>query len=94
MSNLLREFDLEYWQMRAALGHPIPVRIEARWPHGMNMGNPYKCGVCAARRRFPGLHVSQDIRLFRERLTGVERDDFEHRVGKALVETDAFGGAS
>lgn len=86
----LREFDLEWWQMRAALGFPIPDRIQRRWPHGMNMGNPFKCGACAARWSFPGLHVSQDIRLFRERLTGAERDDFEHRVGKALVETDAF----
>ena len=58
--SILREFDLTYWQMRCALGYPIPSRIEARWPHGMNMGNPFKCGLCDARRKFPDLHLEHD----------------------------------
>lgn len=58
--SILREFDLTYWQMRSVLGFPIPSRIEARWPHGMNMGNPFKCGFCDARRKFPDLHLKID----------------------------------
>lgn len=54
----LREFDLTYWQMLSALGFPIPSRIEARWPREMNTGNPYKCGICDAKRKYPEAHVS------------------------------------
>jgi hypothetical protein len=52
---MFREFDLDYWQMRSALGYPIPSRIEARWPHSMNMGNHYRCGMCDARKQNPHL---------------------------------------
>jgi len=57
----LREFDLEYWQMREALGYPIPDRIDRRFPRKLagNCGiNPHKCGVCEARKRFPELHAA------------------------------------
>lgn len=28
----LRYFDLEYWQMREALGYSIPSWVDRRWP--------------------------------------------------------------
>ncbi len=79
-----REFDLAYWQLRSALGYSIPSRIEARWPHGMNAGNPYGCGKCGARRKFPGLHVANDITHYRQALFGTELEDFERRLNIAL----------
>ena len=51
-----REFDLAYWQMREALGYPIPDRIDRRFPRKLagNCGlNPFMCGKCEARRRYP-----------------------------------------
>lgn len=83
-NNLLREFDLTYWQLKSALAYSIPSRIEARWPHGMNAGNPYQCGICAARRGFPGLHVANDITHYRRTLFGTELEDFERRLNVAL----------
>lgn len=53
----LREFDLEYWQMRSALGYSIPVRIDERWPGKIMRNNPYQCGICAARQKNPHLFV-------------------------------------
>lgn len=32
MTRLFRYFDLEYWQMREALGFPIPSWVDRRWP--------------------------------------------------------------
>lgn len=55
-----REFDLSYWQMRSALGYSIPGRIEERWPHQMNAGNPYQCGFCASRRNYPWLDCTHE----------------------------------
>lgn len=40
----LRYFDLEYWQMREALGYPIPAWVDRRWPRQLqgNAGrNPF-----------------------------------------------------
>lgn len=84
-----REFDLDYWRMREALGFPIPDRIDRRFRKklaGNGGHNPFKCGVCDARRKFPGLHISEDIRSLRRRLTGPDREDFEHRLALALRE--------
>ena len=88
--NLIREFDLTYWQMREALGYSIPDRIDRRWPRkfvGNGGQNPFQCGICAARKSDPGLHTSCDIRWAREHLTGHQLEDFEHRVGLALADT-------
>jgi len=55
----LRYFDLEYWQMREALGYPIPNWVDRRWPRQLqgNGGSPpVKCGICEARRLHPDLH--------------------------------------
>lgn len=52
----LRRFDLEYWQMREALGYPIPNWVDLKWPRKLsgNAGtNPFECGVYAARRKHP-----------------------------------------
>lgn len=40
----LRYFDLEYWQMREALGYSIPAWVDRRWPRRLqgNAGvNPF-----------------------------------------------------
>lgn len=40
----LRRYDLEYWQMREALGFPIPNWVDRRWPRQLqgNAGrNPF-----------------------------------------------------
>jgi len=55
--SILREFDLEYWQMRAALGYSIPNRIDKRWPNSVTRGNPHACGICGARQKNPHLFV-------------------------------------
>lgn len=54
----LRWFDRDYWQMREALGYPMPYWVQRRWPRQFQDGgsNPYQCGICAARRRYPELH--------------------------------------
>lgn len=70
--NLLREFDLEYWQMREALGFPIPDRIDRRWPRKLsgNGGvNPFECGKCNARKRYPGVNIAVDLLNLHDRLT-------------------------
>lgn len=44
MLKWLRRYDLEYWQMREALGFPIPNWVDRRWPRQLqgNAGtNPY-----------------------------------------------------
>jgi hypothetical protein len=44
MWRFLRYFDLEYWQMREALGYSIPAWVDRRWPRKLqgNAGkNPY-----------------------------------------------------
>lgn len=50
----LRYFDLEYWQMREALGYPIPAWVDRRWPRQLagNAGvNPFRCSSCEVRGR-------------------------------------------
>lgn len=48
----IRYFDLEYWQMREALGFPIPAWVDRRWPRKFqgNVGkNPFWPGPEAAK---------------------------------------------
>lgn len=88
MPNLLREFDLQYWQMRAALGYPTPHRIEARWPKGMNAGNPYKCGKCQAHRTHPGVNIAADILWAHD---NCEPHDFEDVIRRARLAFEEVG---
>lgn len=83
-----REFDLSYWQMREALGFPIPDRIDRRFPrklYGNGGHNPFKCGLCEARRRYPATNVSYDVKLQRQLLRGDDRREFEERITEALI---------
>jgi hypothetical protein len=82
-----RAFDHDYWQMRSALGYPIPHWADKRFRLTSGPMNPHQCGMCEARKRYPGLHVASDIRWFRDHLMGADRQDFEHRIGLALHET-------
>ncbi len=83
-----RRFDLEYRQMREALGYPIPDWVDRRWPRKLNgnFGNsPYACGSCEARKRYPATNISCDIAATRRRLEGDERKEFEERIIEAIV---------
>jgi len=44
--------------MREALGYPMPYWVQRRWPRQFQDGgkNPYFCGTCEARKRYPELH--------------------------------------
>lgn len=87
--SIWREFDLAYWQMREALGYPIPNRIDRRFPKklGGNGGhNPFQCGLCAARKLYPATNLSCDVLATRRRLTGDDRREFEERITEALIE--------
>lgn len=55
---LVRYFDRDYWQMREALGYPMPYWVQTRWPGQFQDGgtNPHVCGICESRRRYPELH--------------------------------------
>lgn len=83
-----RRFDLEYWQMREALGYPIPDWVDRRWPRKLN-GNlgrsPYACGPCSARKLYPATNISCDIAAVRGRLKGDDRKEFEERIIEAIV---------
>lgn len=84
-----REFDLAYWQMREALGFPIPDRIDQRFRGklaGNGGGNPFSCGKCSARMKYPGVNVAHDILWFWDHLSGAELEDFHHRIRLALHE--------
>ena len=62
----MRKPELEYWQMREALGYPVPSWADKKWPRqfGGNGGvNPYVCGFCEARRRNPDLHVTKHFEV-------------------------------
>ncbi len=55
--------ELEYWQMRETLGFPIPNWVDEKWPcrfSGNGGENPFKCGLCEARRLHPELHLKVD----------------------------------
>lgn len=86
--NLFREFDLQYWQMREALGYPIPHRIDKRFPRklGGNGGtNPFQCGPCAARRMYPALNISSDVEHAARTMSPDDLADFHARILKALA---------
>jgi hypothetical protein len=60
---MLRACDLAMWQMKEALGLPIPNAVGERYPRRFagNCGeNPFKCGSCEARRLYPDLHLKCD----------------------------------
>ncbi len=58
LAAVFRYFDRDYWQMREALGYPMPYWVQRRWPRQFQDGgkNPYFCGTCEARKRYPELH--------------------------------------
>lgn len=47
----LRRFDLEYWQMREALGYPIPYWVDRKWPRRLQT----RVGHSASGRMLPHL---------------------------------------
>ena len=58
----LKKLELENWQMREALGYPMPSYLADKYPGQFANGgsNPFKCGVCDARRKHPDFHKSTD----------------------------------
>lgn len=50
----IRRLTIENWQLRAALGYPIPSRLERDVEP-----NPFKCGMCDARYRNPQLFADE-----------------------------------
>ena len=49
---MLKACDLAMWQMKEALGLPIPNAVDVKYPRQLagNCGdNPFKCGKCDAR---------------------------------------------
>jgi hypothetical protein len=50
----LRKLELENWQLREAVGLPIPNWVDRKYPRMLagNAGkNPFRCGTCEAWRR-------------------------------------------
>ncbi len=92
MADGFREFDLVYWQMREALGYPIPDRIDRRFPRklsGNDGHNPFACGKCEARRRFPGVNLAHDILELHDHLPPDQWIDVERRIRLAFHEIDS-----
>ena len=88
MRNFFREFDLQYWQMREALGYPIPDRIDRRFKRklcGNGGNNPFKCGICEARRLYPALNISSDVERASQAMSPDDLADFHARILKALA---------
>lgn len=60
---MLKACDLAMWQMKEALGYPIPSTVDERYPRQLagNAGkNPFECGSCGARKAYPDLHLKHD----------------------------------
>ena len=60
---MLKACDLAMWQMKEALGYPIPSAVDVLYPRQLagNAGsNPFKCGTCDARTKYPDLHLKHD----------------------------------
>lgn len=60
---MLKACDLAMWQMKEALGYPIPSEVDERYPRQLagNAGqNPFRCGTCDARKQYPDLHLKHD----------------------------------
>ena len=63
MIAMLKACDLAMWQMKEALGYPIPSAVDRKYPRslGGNGGaNPFRCGICGAREHYPDLHLKAD----------------------------------
>ncbi len=60
MWKLLRVFDLEYWQMREALGYPIPAWVDRRWPRQFQ-GNAGKNPFWPTKQASSKWHVEEFI---------------------------------
>lgn len=63
MIAMLKACDLAMWQMKEALGYPIPNAVDVKYPRSLagNCGdNPFKCGSCEARAKYPDLHLKAD----------------------------------
>ena len=66
--------ELEYWQMREVLGFPIPNWVDEKWPRqfqGNGGVNPFRCGLCEARRLNPELHLR--VEVFHRIRNGIEK---------------------
>lgn len=60
---MLKACDLAMWQMKEALGYPIPNAVDTKYPRALagNCGNnPFKCGVCDGRAKYPDAHLRVD----------------------------------
>lgn len=74
---MLKACDLALWQLKEVCGYPIPYEVDRRYPKkmaGSAGNNPFKCGMCEARKLYPDLHLKHDA----ERHGGmyVKPDDF------------------
>lgn len=62
-TEMLRACDRAMWQMKEALGYPIPYTADAAHPGalaGSAGNNPFRCGSCEARKAYPDLHLKHD----------------------------------
>lgn len=78
MIEMMKAVDLALWQCKETLGYSIPHAVDERYPRSLagNSGeNPFQCGPCEARKRYPDLHLRSDA----ERHGGmyVSPDDFK-----------------
>lgn len=92
MANFIRAVDLHYWQMREALGYPIPDWVDLRWPRkfaGNGGHNPFRCGKCDARRKFPGVNLAHDVLSLHDHLPPDDWADVDRRVRLAFAEIGA-----
>lgn len=63
MIAMLRACDLALWQLKEACGYPIPNAVDDKYPRRLNGNcgeNPFQCGICAARKSYPDLHLKSD----------------------------------
>lgn len=63
---MMKACDLAMWQMKEALGYPIPSAVDDKYRRSLagNAGdNPFKCGLCEARKAYPDLHLKHDAEL-------------------------------
>jgi hypothetical protein len=60
---MLKACDLAMWQMKESLGYPIPYSVDERYPRklaGCCGDNPFKCGRCEARIKYPDANLKVD----------------------------------
>lgn len=79
-ADLIASLTTESWQLKQALGYPIPAELES-------LDNPFRCGICDAR-------ISGDAnwtKLYEAAVKG--RMDFRQAFRKAKNQTDRYGVA-